>query len=570
MTSVICQSFVQNTWRKDLCSNCFKSEDEHKLSGLPNGSNVNLQDPMCPRAARGILSESEQSNDESVPDQSEEESGRKRRYLGVNVGVSGPGSIYRRYYSYSSKGLPNNNLNLAATTKAVHLYNQRNLVLSQLCSMLDDSDGKDEKDDYTTLKKEENDDQQKDFDKSDTNSDLNIEKASTLIEECEDGSIDSVKSRKTLDERLNGNFKEISNDYEYNTKVTNENNQNNSEEILDKNTSLLMVEKSNSTKSIEVEIPKENANSTEGILKANKKNQGTKPKLSLTFSDALEEVIGYGGINEDPNDDSEYPSDEYDEDSDSDNFDELDDQSELSLLTKSNTDANARIKPLPDNDDSESGKGSKQVKLRRRPPLVTVKPWAPAPRVNPVYPMKNGVIVSRAPIAGAPEPEVPILADPALNSPRWVDPKDEMSEKWTPESVDSNSKTPKGGKVTSIDDVIFGPTSTDEENLGKVHSGVIPLHESSSSIKQSNSNSEQNKKLDNESLPSTTLSKTTTNKDSVENLQTAESKISFASSDNAPKGSDNIQIDCNSNSHIKLSPQVNQISAPYHPRIKPE
>lgn len=27
---VICQTFVENAWKKDLCSNCFKSSDEHK------------------------------------------------------------------------------------------------------------------------------------------------------------------------------------------------------------------------------------------------------------------------------------------------------------------------------------------------------------------------------------------------------------------------------------------------------------------------------------------------------------------------------------------------------------
>ena len=32
MASVICQNFAQNAWRKDLCSNCFKSKDEHGLS----------------------------------------------------------------------------------------------------------------------------------------------------------------------------------------------------------------------------------------------------------------------------------------------------------------------------------------------------------------------------------------------------------------------------------------------------------------------------------------------------------------------------------------------------------
>ncbi|KAK4292165.1 hypothetical protein Pmani_035046 [Petrolisthes manimaculis] len=35
--SVICQTFVQNTWRKDLCSNCFKSKEEHGAGGGGGG-----------------------------------------------------------------------------------------------------------------------------------------------------------------------------------------------------------------------------------------------------------------------------------------------------------------------------------------------------------------------------------------------------------------------------------------------------------------------------------------------------------------------------------------------------
>lgn len=41
--SAICQNFVQNAWKKELCSNCFKSKDEHlhlnKLKPLPSADN---------------------------------------------------------------------------------------------------------------------------------------------------------------------------------------------------------------------------------------------------------------------------------------------------------------------------------------------------------------------------------------------------------------------------------------------------------------------------------------------------------------------------------------------------
>lgn len=46
--SVICQNFVQNAWKKELCSNCFKSKDEHnltskKLKPLPMNDDINCK-----------------------------------------------------------------------------------------------------------------------------------------------------------------------------------------------------------------------------------------------------------------------------------------------------------------------------------------------------------------------------------------------------------------------------------------------------------------------------------------------------------------------------------------------
>lgn len=35
MSSAICQNFVQNAWKKELCSNCFKSKDEHIAKPKP-------------------------------------------------------------------------------------------------------------------------------------------------------------------------------------------------------------------------------------------------------------------------------------------------------------------------------------------------------------------------------------------------------------------------------------------------------------------------------------------------------------------------------------------------------
>lgn len=45
--SAICQNFVQNAWKKELCSNCFKSKDEHlhlnKLKPLPTTDNKPIE-----------------------------------------------------------------------------------------------------------------------------------------------------------------------------------------------------------------------------------------------------------------------------------------------------------------------------------------------------------------------------------------------------------------------------------------------------------------------------------------------------------------------------------------------
>lgn len=50
--SAICQSFVQNAWKKDLCSNCFKSRDEHVQTPKSKPPSV----PVVPtKAVEGII-----------------------------------------------------------------------------------------------------------------------------------------------------------------------------------------------------------------------------------------------------------------------------------------------------------------------------------------------------------------------------------------------------------------------------------------------------------------------------------------------------------------------------------
>ena len=35
---VICQAFVENAWKKELCANCFKSVEEHSRGGTSSSS----------------------------------------------------------------------------------------------------------------------------------------------------------------------------------------------------------------------------------------------------------------------------------------------------------------------------------------------------------------------------------------------------------------------------------------------------------------------------------------------------------------------------------------------------
>ncbi|XP_071051540.1 putative uncharacterized protein DDB_G0277255 isoform X1 [Onthophagus taurus] len=48
MSSAICQHFVQNAWKKDLCSNCFKSKDEHNQECPPKlkATPIKLKKPI--------------------------------------------------------------------------------------------------------------------------------------------------------------------------------------------------------------------------------------------------------------------------------------------------------------------------------------------------------------------------------------------------------------------------------------------------------------------------------------------------------------------------------------------
>lgn len=45
MASIICTNFAGNAWKKDLCSNCFKSEVEHN-DGLVRSSQATAPVPQ--------------------------------------------------------------------------------------------------------------------------------------------------------------------------------------------------------------------------------------------------------------------------------------------------------------------------------------------------------------------------------------------------------------------------------------------------------------------------------------------------------------------------------------------
>lgn len=48
MSSSICPHFAQNAWKKDLCSNCFKSKEEHKLSAISASKSRRVAAPIDP------------------------------------------------------------------------------------------------------------------------------------------------------------------------------------------------------------------------------------------------------------------------------------------------------------------------------------------------------------------------------------------------------------------------------------------------------------------------------------------------------------------------------------------
>lgn len=61
MSSAICQNFVQNAWKKELCSNCFKSKDEHQEKPKPKPVQIVSSDKVEGIIKNGKRSKSKQS-----------------------------------------------------------------------------------------------------------------------------------------------------------------------------------------------------------------------------------------------------------------------------------------------------------------------------------------------------------------------------------------------------------------------------------------------------------------------------------------------------------------------------
>ncbi|XP_056642983.1 uncharacterized protein LOC130449285 isoform X1 [Diorhabda sublineata] len=61
MSSAICQNFVQNAWKKELCSNCFKSKDEHQEKPKPKPVQLIPSDKVEGIIKNGKTSKSKQS-----------------------------------------------------------------------------------------------------------------------------------------------------------------------------------------------------------------------------------------------------------------------------------------------------------------------------------------------------------------------------------------------------------------------------------------------------------------------------------------------------------------------------
>ncbi|XP_066973224.1 streptococcal hemagglutinin [Macrobrachium rosenbergii] len=502
--SVICQTFVQNAWKKEICSNCFKSKEEHGGGGGGRGGGGGTQGGGRGDDVDGFNSKGlSRSLDGGV--------GGSKRYMGV------AGSVYQRSYynrnSWKSMMLDQSDTGLKSPglikgmSNLVSHENEKNLKLSDMMDSDNRSDslrssrlvqhvktsqseakllsellGNGLDNDRVVSEKKKEPDKPYIEDKGDVSSDLGSEASNDI---SSTSSASSSSSYEVMGSAANSDTTSVKSD------AGSEQFEGERDEYLGRNTKELngdgFLKNGDPVKHVTVN----------SILKKAGDPKGTRG--SISFSTKLEEVIGYGG-DVDYSDDEDMMDDDDDDDFD-DFMDLTPDERVLRRLTEKNTDFNSdndnlkkdieellpsvkeleekrkmiiaeieELERLGRENRSKTDKAKQQqqeekkeekpegkVKLKRSPPLVTIKPLIARNnnevRVNQVLPMKNGEIV-RPGLSNEVE-DVPLKGI----KPKYVSREDEMIEK----IVSDDERKINAGKVTSIDDFCLADNSKKEK-----------------------------------------------------------------------------------------------------------
>ncbi|XP_063602259.1 nascent polypeptide-associated complex subunit alpha, muscle-specific form-like [Penaeus indicus] len=545
--SVICQTFVQNAWRKDLCSNCFKSKDEHGGGGGGGGDGGGGGrggggggGGRGPKGVEG-LADDRLGEDEGVGLSSrgsrgggdEGGVGGSRRYVGV------AGSVYQRSYysrnSWNSMVIAKSASNLKSPrlikdmSSLVSRENEKNLLLSgaegraapaadaalRSSRLVQQVRSQSEARLLSELLGQGRAPEPKGGaadDKGDASSDLGSDAS-------HDGSSSAPSSSASSEASAS-----LANSDTASLRSEAESHHSDLEKEETTHADDEEEEEEEGPREAEAEAEgeepeEERAPPPVGILKKSSAPRERGPgRGAIAFRATLEEVIGYGGDVDYSDDEDDLMDDDDDDDDDEDDFAQLSpDERVLRRLTEKNTDFNSdndnlkkdieellpSVKELEEKrkmilaeieelerlgrENRSRSEGAKleadlksgaakdeqprpeggKVKLKRSPPLVTVKPLIARNnadlRVNQVLPMKNGEVVRPA-LAPAGEgvaddEDVPLKGI----KPKYVPREEEMVEKTViqeeeEEELQKTSKSTKG-KVTSIDDLLAAPAA---------------------------------------------------------------------------------------------------------------
>ncbi|XP_071544297.1 uncharacterized protein [Panulirus ornatus] len=519
--SVICQTFVQNTWRKDLCSNCFKSKDEHGGGGRggAGGGGGKAREAGGDPGDFAFSRSSAEGLGSGV-------GGGSRRYMGV------AGRVYQRgYYSKSWKsimiekseaGLKSPGL-IKEMSSRVSQENEKNLILSDmmepeekmgslrsprlaqqvrktsqseaklLTEILADKTNR-EVDKERSGQEDKKDDKPstKEDDRGDVSSDLGSE-ASHEGSTASSGA-SSACSYEVTCSAANSDTASLRSEH---------GSEPSGEDKVDEGETKVESRPQEACEGSQAPPPPPPLGILKKTIAAARSKRG-----AISFNPKLEEIIGFGG-------DVDYSDDEdiFDYDDDDDDCDDLadltPDERVLRQLTDKNTEFNSdndnlkkdieellpSVKELEEKrkmiiaeieelerlgrermkdekakqeekkDDKQEGK----VKLKRSPPLVSTKPLIARNnnelRVNQVLPMKNGEVV-RPGVCGEVE-ESPLKGI----KPKYVAREEEMKEKSS--LMEEELKT-NMGKITSIDEV-YHSEDTKKVKLTSIDDVCVPV-----------------------------------------------------------------------------------------------